>query len=89
MTFVYKFVNIVSDKAVIKITTSELIKTVRNELGLSQDELAHAIYVTVTTVSRWENGKSIPSRIALNMLADYCEKQGIDKELIQSVRNAR
>jgi len=70
-------------------TASELIKTVRKQLGVSQDELSHAIFVTSTTVSRWENGKATPTRIARQMLADYCEKNGIDKELVDAIRNDR
>ena len=68
---------------------SDLLKTLRKELNISQDELARTIFVTTTTVSRWENGKSTPNRIAREMLADYCDKQGIKKELIEMVRKIR
>lgn len=36
------------------------IRAYRNELGLSQEALAEAIYVTRQTVSNWETGKSYP-----------------------------
>ena len=31
---------------------------------MTQEEFAHAIGVTVSTVNRWENGHIIPSRLA-------------------------
>lgn len=70
-------------------SASELLKTVRKELGLSQAELANVIFVTVTTISRWENGKSLPTRIARETLADYCEKNDIEKDLISAIRKIR
>ena len=40
------------------------ILTLRRKLGCSQEKLASIIGITVTTVSRWENNKSIPSTLA-------------------------
>lgn len=37
------------------------IKTVRLELGLTQEELAHRLGVNKGMVSKWERGKSKPS----------------------------
>lgn len=34
------------------------IRKYRNELSLSQDELAQRIFVTRQTISNWENDKS-------------------------------
>jgi len=36
------------------------IKQIRLLLGLTQEEMAAAVGVAVTTVSRWENGRSHP-----------------------------
>jgi len=43
---------------------TELVKDVRKQLGLSQEELAHALGVSFATVNRWENGKTVPSKLA-------------------------
>ncbi len=54
---------------------SEHVKNVRNQLNLSQENLAHAIGVSFATVNRWENGKSMPSKLALNQFNSFCTTQ--------------
>ena len=39
---------------------AQQIRTLRLKQGLSQDELAAAIYVTRQTVYNWENDKTYP-----------------------------
>ena len=36
-------------------STRSLIRTLRQQLGMTQEEFAHEIAVTVSTVNRWEN----------------------------------
>ena len=69
--------------------TSELIKTIRTKLGMSQEAFAEAIHVAFATVNRWENEKSTPNSMARALIADYCEKNGIDKELIAAIKDKR
>ena len=40
------------------------IRTLRKRLGLTQEEFAHAVAVTFSTVNRWENGHAKPSKLA-------------------------
>jgi putative transcriptional regulator len=40
------------------------ISDLRRRLNMTQEEFAHAIGVTVSTVNRWENGHIEPSRLA-------------------------
>lgn len=47
------------------------IKTLRQNMGLSQEELADAVYVTRQTVSNWENGKSYPDVKSLLLLGSF------------------
>ena len=37
------------------------IRDMRNRLSMTQEEFAHALGITVSTVNRWENGHSEPS----------------------------
>ena len=50
---------------------STFIKELRMEKGLSQEELAKALYVHRTTVNKWENGNVIPLNDKLLLIADY------------------
>ena len=47
------------------------IKNLRTNMGLSQEQLADAVYVTRQTVSSWENGKSYPDVKSLVLLANF------------------
>lgn len=40
-------------------TLGELIKTMRTANGLTQAELAEAVYSDVSSICRWEHGESI------------------------------
>lgn len=53
----------------------ETVKEVRRQLGFSQEELAHALGVSFATVNRWENGKTLPSKLAQRQLEQYCKDQ--------------
>lgn len=41
-----------------------IVSGLRRRLSMTQEEFAHAIGVTVSTVNRWENGHIEPSRLA-------------------------
>ncbi len=41
-----------------------MVGGLRRRLSMTQEEFAHAIGVTVSTVNRWENGHIEPSRLA-------------------------
>jgi putative transcriptional regulator len=50
------------------------VKEVRRQLALSQEELAHALGVSFATVNRWENGKTIPSKLAQATFENFCTR---------------
>jgi len=43
-------------------------KRLRKALGMTQQELAVVLGMTIAVVSRWETGKSRPSRLAMEKL---------------------
>ncbi len=51
-----------------------LVKKVRSELGISQEELAHELGVSFATINRWENGKTTPFKLARAQFDAFCEK---------------
>ena len=54
---------------VIEMETKDVILSLRNQLGLSQEELAKEVFVTRQAVSRWENGDTIPNVETLKLLS--------------------
>lgn len=52
----------------------EVVKRVRRQLALSQEELARELGVSFATVNRWENGKSRPSKLAKAQFDNFCAK---------------
>jgi putative transcriptional regulator len=55
-------------------TLSALVKEIRRQLSLSQEDLARQLGVSYATVNRWENGLSKPSRLAKAQLESFCKK---------------
>ena len=51
-----------------------LVKEVRLQLGLTQEDLARELGVSYATVNRWENGQYKPSKLAKNIFDSYCTK---------------
>lgn len=49
---------------------AETVKKLRTEKGLSQRELAERMYVTRTSVVRWENGSRLPDAAMILRLAE-------------------
>ena len=55
----------------------ELVRRLRSKLGLTQEELAHELGITVGTVNRWENGRFRPSKLARSTIVEFAKKHGI------------
>ena len=49
---------------------SERLKEIRQNAGMTQEEVAEKIMVSRVTVSHWENGKSLPDIVSLISLSD-------------------
>ena len=50
---------------------NEKIQELRKNKGLTQEELAEALYVSRTAISRWESGRGYPSIDSLKAIAKY------------------
>ena len=53
---------------------AEMVKEVRRQLGLSQEELAHELGVSFSTINRWENSKTVPFKLARRQFEAFCER---------------
>ena len=60
---------------------ADTMKKLREEKGLSQNEIAKRMYVTRTAVSRWESGHRIPDAAMITRLSDVL---GVDVNILIS-----
>ena len=67
---------------------ANLIRTLRQRLGLTQEEFAHAIAVTVSTVNRWENAHAMPSKLAWKVLRDLARRRGMTEHFQRPEQSA-
>lgn len=62
---------------------SDCIRILRQKQFLSQEAIAKELQVTLSTVSRWETGKSIPNLATMKKIKAFCEKEKIDYEIVE------
>ncbi len=63
-------------------TLDVILKEVRKKLNISQEQFAHDLSVSFTTLNRWENNRSVPSRLAKLRILDYCKSKKLPKDII-------
>ena len=56
----------------------ELIKTIRSAANMNQEQFASALGTTPLSINRWENGKTLPNRMAQTQLYNFCKEHAID-----------
>ena len=47
---------------------AQLIRALRKHLGLTQEKMAAKLGVSFPTINRWENGRALPSPLALQKI---------------------
>lgn len=68
-----------------------LVKEVRRQLAISQEDLARELGVSYATVNRWENGQARPSRLARAQLETFKAAEipnEVNSEIIAILRGA-
>lgn len=61
---------------------NEIIKYIRKQLNITQEQLAHELNVSFSTINRWENGHTIPKKLAMVCLIEFCRSKGVDEMTI-------
>ena len=54
-----------------------LIKQIRTYLNMSQAEFAEHLNVTFASINRWENGRTIPNKLAQTRIYEICKADGV------------
>ncbi len=61
-------------------TFAASLKKVREELGLTQQELSQLLHVSYSTINRYENGRHLPSSLALDAITAFFKKKKVPLE---------
>ena len=66
----------------------KLIKNIRLEAKMNQEQFAKALGTTVLSINRWENGKTYPNKMAQGALLKFCKEHNINlfDYVVESVR---
>ena len=60
--------------------TTQIIRSIRNNLSLSQEQLAARLNVSFATVNRWESGKAKPQKLQADAISELAQQAGIATE---------
>jgi DNA-binding transcriptional regulator YiaG len=60
---------------------SDFVRRLRRQLGMTQEEFAHALGITVGTVNRWENKRFRPSKLARSTIIEFARRHGVSTSL--------
>jgi putative transcriptional regulator len=68
--------------------TPEIIRAIREALGISQEAFARRVGVAYNTVNRWEKGKSLPkSSPIIEKVLELAKEARIDDKVLGSAAN--
>ncbi len=56
---------------------ADAILNVRTSLRISQHQLAADLEVSYATVNRWENRRTVPNKMTLNVIKQYCHSNHV------------
>lgn len=56
----------------------DLIKAIRFSANMNQEQFASALGTTPLSINRWENGKTLPNRMAQTQLYNFCKEHAIN-----------
>jgi DNA-binding transcriptional regulator YiaG len=59
----------------------DVVRYLRQQLGMTQEELAQSLGITVGTVSRWEKGRFRPSRLARALIVEFARTHNVPLNL--------
>ena len=59
-------------------TFGEASLKLRSERRISQRQLADELNVSFTSVNRWENGRTMPNKMTVLVIRQYCADHGPD-----------
>lgn len=56
----------------------DVIKAIRKDLNITQEQLARDLDISFSTINRWENGHTSPSKLAKMRLLEFCRRNNVN-----------
>ena len=69
-------------------TFSQVVKNIRKQLDLTQENFARELEISFSTLNRWENDRTMPSALAKRQVLDYCVNHGVDESTIIELKHS-
>ncbi len=63
----------------------DIIKAIRKKLNITQEQLARELNISFSTINRWENGHTTPSKLAKMHLLEFCSNNDVDSNIISEL----
>lgn len=63
----------------------EILRAIRKQLGITQEQFARELNVSFSTINRWENSHTSPSRLAKMRLTEYCASHDVDSAIVEAL----
>ena len=63
----------------------DILKEIRKELRITQEQFARDIGVSFSTLNRWERGHRTPSPLAMQTIKSYCKEKCVSDDLIAAI----
>ena len=62
---------------------AEQIRIIRQKLFMTQEALATELEVALTTVNRWETGKSKPNLMTMKKIKTFCQENKVNYDSLE------
>ena len=63
----------------------DIIKQIREQLNITQEQLARELNISFSTINRWGNGHTSPSKLAKMRLLEFCKNSSVDITIISKL----
>lgn len=63
-----------------------VVLEIRKKLNITQEQLAQELSISFSTVNRWENGHTSPSKLARMRLIEFCNENSVDTHIVSKLK---
>jgi len=67
------------------VSIDEVLKEIRLQMNITQEQFARELNVSFSTLNRWENGHTTPSRLAKMRILEFCNKQNVRADIVSKL----